>query len=439
MEALGDSIAEVSALLSAGKHTQLTRIREFDAEGAWGAQGARSMAHWLNWRIGLSLPAAREHVRVARALGEFRRIDEGLRLGVLSYSKVRAMVRVATAKNEAYLVNLARASTAAQLEKTCRGVQRNTRPDPGDLPRQPYVSFWSQDDGTVALKGRLPADLGALLRKSVDAAKRDAYQSRRTKAEDGDCSNMEQKSDSAESPPDSTPRFTNVDALRALASTYLATEREPGSRPGHFEVLLHVDHDVLAADDSPSATPGETLARCRLDEGQAVSLETARRLTCDAPTVVVLVDGTGKTLDVGRRTRAISAALYRALWLRDGGCCFPGCTNRLFVEGHHIKHWALGGETKLSNLVILCWAHHHLLHEEGFTLTVTPEGAWRFCDPRGGLIPAAPQPPPIFEPAIPTLVAQAAAEGIEVHRYTAIPSWDGGPPDYDVMISSLIA
>src|SRR5690606_2656993 len=118
---LADEIAEVSSHIDAATHRLLTLIRRFDTGGGWAVHGALSCAHWLNWRIGLDLGAARERVRVARALGELPVLDDALRRGLVSYSKVRAMTRVATRDNEATLLEMAQHATASQLEKICRG------------------------------------------------------------------------------------------------------------------------------------------------------------------------------------------------------------------------------------------------------------------------------------------------------------------------------
>ena len=116
VDLLADEIAELSAHLDAATHRLLTLIRRFDACSGWYRQGALSCAAWLSWRIGLDLCAAREKVRVARALGSLPLIDEALRRGQVSYSKVRALTRVATAENEALLLEMARSATAAQLD-----------------------------------------------------------------------------------------------------------------------------------------------------------------------------------------------------------------------------------------------------------------------------------------------------------------------------------
>src|SRR5256885_4304636 len=124
MSLVADEIARAAAHLAAGAHRLLTCIRAFDVSEEWGHQGAVNCAHWLSWRINLAPGAAREKVRVARALGTLPQIDDALRRGVLSYSQVRALTRVATAANEERLLNAAQHTTGAQLERLCRGLRR---------------------------------------------------------------------------------------------------------------------------------------------------------------------------------------------------------------------------------------------------------------------------------------------------------------------------
>ena len=117
--------------------------------------------------------------------------------------------------------------------------------------------------------------------------------------------------------------------------------------------------------------------RCEVDEGPAIPIESARRMSCDASTVTIVEDERGEPLDVGRKTRTIPPALRRALNSRDRGCVFPGCTHKRYVDGHHIHHWSDGGETKLSNLVTLCRFHHRAVHEGGIKVERLDDGAWR--------------------------------------------------------------
>ena len=111
LDRLGDEIAELSAHLDAATAHLLDLIREFDARGGWN-NGFRSCAAWLSWRVGFAPGAAREHVRVARALGTLPRLAHALARGELSYAKVRELTRVATPETEERLLAVGRAGTA---------------------------------------------------------------------------------------------------------------------------------------------------------------------------------------------------------------------------------------------------------------------------------------------------------------------------------------
>jgi hypothetical protein len=122
---LGDEIAELAAHLDAATARLLALIREFDARGGWA--GCRSCAHWLSWKAGLDLGAAREKVRVARALARLPRLAQALARGELSYSKVRALTRVASPETEDRLLAIGQAGTAAHVEKIVRGWRQMNR------------------------------------------------------------------------------------------------------------------------------------------------------------------------------------------------------------------------------------------------------------------------------------------------------------------------
>ena len=156
----------------------------------------------------------------------------------------------------------------------------------------------------------------------------------------------------------------------------------------------------------------------------AGSAETSRRLACDASRVVMRHDEEGHLLDVGARTRTIPPALRRALHHRDRGCRFPGCGGR-FTQGHHLRHWAQGGPTTLSNLALLCRRHHRAVHEEGYQVAREPGGALCFRRPDGRLLPEV--PPPVAAPADPVNVlrTQHDAQGVRIHAQTLTAGWLG--------------
>jgi hypothetical protein len=113
-----------------------------------------------------------------------------------------------------------------------------------------------------------------------------------------------------------------------------------------------------------------------------ISAETARRLACDAGIIPAVLGAAGEPLDVGRLSYPVTAAIRRALELRDGGCAFPGCGRPpSWCAAHHNTHWADGGETALSNLVLLCDRHHFVVHHQGWKVRIGPDGLPEFTPP----------------------------------------------------------
>ena len=767
LEQLGERIAEQAAHLDAATHRLLTDLREFDERGGWRTQGATSCAHWLAWRIGWDLVTARDRVRVARKLSSFPSIDDALRRGEVSYSKARAMLRVATPANELLLLDHARLMTASQLENTCRGyalVQRHAQdahpasdeqrryvrrrdtedgmvkieavlhpdeaelvwtmltraatalahtgepasrshdsaespraappissgaldrvdapanPSPDGSPRStddspespraasavsssaldrvnaaanpsPDASTRTVDDSAEPLRAapaigdsafqsvnatanQLPdraptpingspespraapavssgaVGLDAAVNLSPDASARtvdDSAESPRAAAAIGDAAfhgvhaTANQLPDRAPTPIDDSPespraapvignsafrgvhatanqspdasarpiatrassrhvrvwrrcdcaeswetlsqraraeplamqpngdpcgapprslldrlldeadelrgaahhaaqsvpafettssvtdrsteacalpaasaareasatedgranmhasgasvheastagggragetglpggserrpamkarrRFNRADALVSLAQAYLRGDR-PYRSP--IEVTLTIPRACLQKTDGD----GEGADPVEVGELGAsfVSRDTARRLSCDAGVVEVIEDEHGAPLSVGRKRRTITGGLKRALHRRDRGCTFPGCTHRIFLEGHHIRHWADGGDTSLSNALLLCSLHHRFVHEYGFTVELGADGRPRFRDAGGREVAAVPAPPTTT--ALGWSTIQTANAPLSITAATIAGPWDGTPVDY---------
>ncbi len=409
LELIEREIESLAARINAGSARWLELIGEFDRRTGWGMTGCRSTAEWVAWRCALTPRAAREHVRVARALPELPLIREAFAAGALSYSKVRALTRVADRESEAELLELARHATAAQLERMVRAARRVTTAEADEQQRGSFVRwYWDDDDGCLRLEAKLPPVDGALFLRALESA-RDALYERRA----GGCRGAERGTGrfrgtarrhraarfrgtaAPRSPRDSPgPSPTNAESLAALSEAALARpptgswDRTAGER---YQVLVHVDSSTLATDSPGAAMPGGG-GSCAVADGPGIAPETARRLACDCA-LVALVERDGKPLSVGRRTRSIPPAVRRALLARDGRCQFPGCERHRFVDAHHIVHWAHGGETALDNLVLLCRHHHRLVHEGGFSVSVDADGRRRFLDPSGADVVPSPTPP----------------------------------------------
>ncbi len=411
LDRLGDQIADLSAHLDAATARLLDLIRDFDARGGWNA-GFRSCAHWLSWRVGLDLGAARERVRVARALGTLPLLAQALAHGELSYAKVRALTRVATPATEARLLAVGRAGTAAHVERIVRGWRRvDRKAEARESARQHAgraLHVYQDEDGMVVVRGRLEPEVGALLLRALDAGRERLYQRAR------DAEAATRPADRSVEPPTTVQQ--RADALALLAESALHHELDPGAPGERYQVVVHVDAAALA----DPAEPGQSV----LEDGAHVSPETSRRLACDAGRVVMRHEPDGRVVEIGARTRTIPPALRRALQHRDRGCRFPGCGARV-GQGHHLRHWAQGGPTTLPNLALLCRRHHRAVHEEGYQVERQPDGALRFRRPDGRLLPEVPAPAAVAADPVQALRARHEALGLRLQPRTACPGWLG--------------
>jgi Domain of unknown function (DUF222)/HNH endonuclease len=426
LDQLGDEIALLSAHLDAATARLLDLIRQFDARGGWNS-GFCSCAAWLSWRVGLDLGAARERVRVARALGTLPLLAQALARGELSYAKVRALTRVATPETEARLLGVGRAGTAAHVERIVRGwryVDRRAEArEAAQRHRSRGLRVYQDADGMVVVRGRLEPEVGALLIQALAAARETLYQRARGRDENVAVGHGNV---SAETPPSMAQK--QADALALLAETALHHELDPGAPGERYQVVVHVD--------APALAEAEQAGQPVLDGGTRVSAETSRRLACDASRVVMRHDEDGRVVEVGARTRTIPPALRRALHARDQGCRFPGCGTR-FGQGHHIRHWAHGGPTTLSNLAMLCNQHHRAVHEEGFQVARGPDGALQFRRPNGWLLPDVPAPAAVPADPINAIRQSHDAQGLQINARTACPSWLGERLDVGYAIDAL--
>jgi hypothetical protein len=435
----GDRIAELAAHIHAATYRLLVLLREFDEDRKW--EGFKSCAQWLSWRTGIGLEAAREKVRVANALPGLPRIAAAFERGALSYSKVRALTRIADPQTEELLLQIATYGTASQVERVVRGYRQvdreGERRRANENQERRFLSTRHDEHGNLVIQGRLPAELGARFLKALDAAV-DAVTDPPAEAETrGDAAAFPRKRDGgaepflqasgAEAAPAVQPRVSfaqrRADALVLLADSALAAGL-PGRRAADtHEIVVHVDAAVLA---DPAAD-----RRCELEDGVRVSAETARRLACDAGVVALVEDGEGNALSVGRKRRTVPPAIRRALAARDRGCRFPGCTHGRFLEAHHVEHWADGGETSVENLVHLCSFHHRELHEGGCRIERDGKGELVFKTRCDLVLENAPGPLP---GSLNRLLRENERLGIDART---IPLWGGDAIDYGWTIAAL--
>ncbi len=341
-------------------------------------------------------------------------IAAAMHRGELSYSKVRALTRVATAATEAELLVFAKAGTASHVEALVRSWRRADRLAEMEAEQRRFTSrhlrLHADEDGMVVVQARLAPEAGAALLQALDAA----------------AERLREGSGTAD---DATAEQRRADALALVAESALAAGFDPGTRGDRYQVVLHVDAEALAVDGAGAAT---------LDGHRNVPAETSRRLACDAALVVMRHGADGRALDVGRRTRVVSTPLRRALAHRDRGCRFPGCGARL-CDAHHVEHWADGGATTLENLVLLCRRHHRAVHEEGFRVEATGRGEVRFFRPDGRRLEffrpdgrrleTAPASPRLLVAGDTEPGAMLPVTRDAIDPAAGLPSWDGGPVD----------
>jgi len=279
----------------------------------------------------------------------------------------------------------------------------------------------------VVVRGRLTPEVGAVLVQALAAAREALYRRAHTASSVTDPTN---KNVSAETFPTETPTMAQqqADALALIAETALHHGIDPGAPGECYQVVVHVDAPVLADPDAP----GQSV----LEDGTHVSAETSRRVACDASRVVMRHDPDGRVTEVGARTRTIAPALRRALQHRDRGCRFPGCGVAL-GQGHHIRHWAHGGPTTLSNLALLCRRHHRAVHEEGYQVERQADGELRFRRPDGRPLPDTPPPAPVPADPVDALRAGNDGHGLHIDARTAMPGWLGERLDVGYAIDVL--
>lgn len=420
LDELADEICASAARIAAATARWLALVAEFDRREGWGGIGMKSCAHWLAWRCGLGPNSAREHVRVARALTGLPRIGAAFAEGRLSYSSVRALTRIADTDNETDLLELGLACTAAQVERVVRGWRRADRlsdPEPAETARFGLQVHWD-DDGSLRLSGRLSAEDGALLLTALEAAA-ERVDAQRPAPSAAEQEQAEQWAAGGGGPYSPRQRCPQAEAMVEVARVFLDPDPARQSAAARHQVIVHVDADVLAADTAAGAA--------YLDGGPALSAEQVARIGCDASLVVLLRRGR-EVVDVGRATRRIPAAMNRALWARDGGCRFPGCTERRrrHVQGHHIRFWSRGGRTALDNLVLLCGYHHRQVHQAGFAVLVDEQGVLACTDPRG--TPLAEHPPTGTADRVPLPPADGTPHSL----------WVGEPLDLHYAVSVLL-
>jgi len=418
IEELDAAIGKLTRQMNACNYQLMFMLREFDERGGWLKWSFTDCVSWLRWRCDLSANAARDKMRVAHALKPLPKMSKAFESGALSYSKVRSLTRIATVETEEELVEMGLKLSAAHVEEHCRQ-RKNACASSTTTANSAHdnrsLRLWRNEHaGTMSVTIELSIEEGELFQQAVDKA------SMRIASDTAD-SNRQAVGDK------STWSATQADAAMLIIRDYLSesnrldssagdtranTDSNTGSNTNsntnskrcstadRFQVVVHIDEQALVngpLDDSSSiqssrvTTGAKSTGTKTIKSSNGASelpISTVRRLCCDGSIIPIIENAKGEPLNVGRKVRTITTAIRRALWARDKGCVFPGCHCKRYVDGHHIKHWADGGETSLDNLVLLCTRHHRLVHEGGFKIEFDQNKQRFFRRPDGKAVPA---------------------------------------------------
>jgi hypothetical protein len=367
-----EDFAELHRAVEQLEVERLRRLAEIERRGLHERDGFLSAAAWLVSRFKVAWGIAREHVRVARALDRMPVTKRALEEGEVSASAVRVLVAAREASVEAFerceeqLVEAARIHSVSELQRVAsfwrEAVEREQAP--GDrLRARRRLHASASLLGMVRVDGDLDPETGesllTALRAVMDAESRSGTQD------------------------DRSPAQRRADALGEICRQWLDLSERPtvaGERP-------HVTVTIEAAALGGSDGAGD------LDHAGPVGLDAVRELACDASIIRVVMAGRSEPLDVGRRTPVVPPSMRQAVIVRDRRCRFPGCERpHTWCDAHHVVHWADGGPTAVSNLLLLCRRHHRMVHWGRFLLEVS-DGRAVFRRPDGSVLEEDRAPP----------------------------------------------
>ena len=356
---LMEEAAAASRQLAALSGRIVLLAAELERREAWRDEGATSIEAWLSERCAVSPATARAWAHVGNRLFDLPRLAGGLCDGAVSFDQVRAVVDAARPDNEAALVAHASECSVRQLAEVAKAAAptRASTSSPAREHENRSVRF---NDACRTVTAQLPAETYAEVRGGLEMRAKQI-------------------------PSDGETRWDQrlADVLVSLVRTPRSTDEPSAQSP--YVVVAHVPLRTLTDEDSELA--GE------LEQRGLIDAVVARRLACHATVVVALDDDVGHTMYEGRARRDPTPTQRRELWRRDRHCRFPGCTNAIFVNPHHLRWWKRDrGKTDLDNLALLCEHHHHLVHTRAWRLEGDASGELSFVGPSGRVMTSRPSP-----------------------------------------------
>ena len=373
---LMEEAERLGRVISSTQGHLLTVIAELDRRQAWRAEGATSCGAWLTQRLGVAEGTGRAWTQVAERLWDMPHLAQGLRVGALSFDKVRPAVELATPESDASVLRQAQECTVRQLSDLVRS-QRGTNDEQAAARFEfRYLRF---NDARRVITAQLPEDSYAQVRAAITERARQFVSNGETRYD-------QRRADGL------------IDICRAIGNNGAATnatdERRSGGGGGgggpakrtssrsNFFVVAHTDLSLLQGGSG----------RAEIERLGLLSGEAIRRISCDATVALAVDDAFGHTMFEGRSRRFATEPQRREIQRRDRRCRFPGCANNIFTDVHHIVHWIDQGPTDLPNLVTMCDHHHHRVHESKWSVTGNANGILRFVGPSGHAMTSRPSP-----------------------------------------------
>jgi uncharacterized protein DUF222/HNH endonuclease len=331
-------------------------VPDINRSRAWALDGATSMTAWLAARYGIPKGMAREWVRVSHALEELPEIRAAFHAGRLSWDQLRPLTGFATATTDAQWAAVAPEWRVCDLVREAERHKKVKAREDADARASRYLEIRKDPDlPRFYIDGMLPAEEGAAVKAAPEKRAQDVVLADQ---------------------PGCPAEARMADALVELVSG------ADSDGPATTMMVVHVDEASLRGSHRTAAGP----ALAETESGTRLGPQAVRRMACDAKVEWVL-ERDGRPVGIGRRSRHFPPRLLRLLRFRDGGMCrFPGCERRSWLKAHHLIHWGDGGPTDLDNLVLLCHAHHRLLHEGRWRTSGHPAGQLRFHDPGGRVL-----------------------------------------------------
>jgi hypothetical protein len=393
---LMDEAERLGRVISSATGKLLAAVGELDRRQAWRTEGATSSGAWLSQRLGVAEGTGRTWSQVAEHLWDLPHLAQGLRVGALSFDKVRAAVEIATPESDASVLRQAEECSVRQMTDLVRAARGTSDEQAEARFEYRYLRF---NDDRRLLTAQLTEDAYAEVRTAIterarlfpsggetryDQRKADALVDlcRRSSGGDGQPA-VQSSADDGHGPAGASGSAPQSDTDSELGSTSRAATRSPGSPSGsNYFVVAHTDLSLLQGGHG----------RAEIERMGLLSGEAIRRISCDATVSLALDDVFGHTMFEGRSRRFASQQQRREVQRRDRRCRFPGCANNIFTNVHHVVHWADQGPTDLPNLVTLCDHHHHRVHEGKWQVTGNANGILRFVGPTGRMMTSRPSP-----------------------------------------------